>query len=292
MLAHAVPVPLTAPGLDIVGTGGDRAHTVNISTMAALVAAAAGAPVVKHGNRAASSQTGTADVLERLGVPLSLPPEAVLACVDDAGIGFCFAAAFHPAMRHAAAPRRELGVPTVFNVLGPLANPAQPAAALIGCADARLAPVHGGGARARGTRALVVRGDDGLDELTPATTTSVWDVRPGRRGPCRPIDPQALGLAAPAEGALRGGTRTPTRPSCGGAGRGTRDRPAPSGMRSGSTPRRRWWPLTRRCRAGVRPVTASVQDRVAAALPRAPRSSTAVPPRGAGPVGRAGRGPA
>jgi anthranilate phosphoribosyltransferase len=150
MLAHAVRVPLTVPALDVVGTGGDRAHTVNISTMAALVAAAAGAPVVKHGNRAASSQTGTADVLERLGVPLSLPPDAVLACVADAGIGFCFAAAYHPAMRHAAAPRRELGVPTVFNVLGPLANPAQPAAALIGCADARLAPVLAAVLAARG----------------------------------------------------------------------------------------------------------------------------------------------
>lgn len=206
MLAHAVPVAVPGTTLDVVGTGGDRAHTVNISTMAAIVAAGAGAPVVKHGNRAASSSTGTADVLEELGVVLALPPEGVAACVERAGIGFCFAAAYHPAMRFAAAPRRELGVPTVFNILGPLANPARTAAALIGCADARLAPVLADVLARRGTRALVVRGEDGLDEVTTYAPTRVWDVTAGD-GSVTPavLDPATLGIPAPAPGALRGG---------------------------------------------------------------------------------------
>ncbi len=206
MLAAAVPLDIAGPALDVVGTGGDRAHTVNISTMAAIVAAGAGARVVKHGNRAASSQTGTADVLEQLGVVIALPPDAVRACVDTAGIGFCFAAAYHPAMRHAAAPRRELGVPTVFNILGPLANPAQPSAALIGCADARLAPVMAQVLADRGVRALVVRGDDGLDEITTASTTTVWDTTTGD-GVVRHdrLDPVALGLSPATVADLRGG---------------------------------------------------------------------------------------
>ena len=140
MLRHARRVDVPGRALDVVGTGGDQAHTVNISSMTAVVAAAAGAPVVKHGNRAASSQCGTADVLEALGVAIDLPPDGVAACVDEVGIGFCFAPVFHPAMRHAGVPRRELGVPTVFNFLGPLANPGSPAAQAIGCADARMAP--------------------------------------------------------------------------------------------------------------------------------------------------------
>jgi anthranilate phosphoribosyltransferase len=203
MLRAAVRFEVPGPALDVVGTGGDRAHTVNISTMAALVAAGAGVPVVKHGNRAASSKTGTADVLEELGVAISLPPDAVLRCVAEVGIGFCFAAAFHPAMRHAGPTRSQLGVPTVFNVLGPLANPAQPAAALIGCADLRLAPILAEVLAARGTRAMVVRGEDGLDEITTSGPTAIWDVT-GSRVVADRFDPIDLGIARPAADALRG----------------------------------------------------------------------------------------
>lgn len=179
MLAHARLLDFGPPPapvfLDVVGTGGDQAHTVNISTMAALVCAAAGAPVVKHGNRAASSSTGTADVLEALGVAIDLEPAGVVESVRRAGIGFCFAQTHHPAMRHAGPTRRELGVPTVFNILGPLTNPALAGAALIGCASATLAPVMADVLCRRGVRALVVRGDDGLDEISTAGSTTVWD---------------------------------------------------------------------------------------------------------------------
>lgn len=168
--------PVGAPSsLDIVGTGGDHAHTVNISTMAALVCAAAGVPIVKHGNRAASSSTGTADVLERLGVVIDLEPDQVVASVRQAGMGFCFAQVHHPALRHVAAWRRELGVPTVFNILGPLTNPGAAPAALIGCANEALAPVMADVLQRRGVRALVVRGEDGLDEISLAARTRVWD---------------------------------------------------------------------------------------------------------------------
>ncbi|TAK71051.1 MAG: anthranilate phosphoribosyltransferase [Actinomycetota bacterium] len=206
MLNHAVAVDVPGTALDVVGTGGDRAHTVNISTMAALVCAAAGVRVVKHGNRAASSLTGTADVLERLGLPLALGPREVAACVDAAGIAFCFAAAFHPALRHAGPVRREIGVPTVFNVLGPLANPARPAAALVGCADRRLAPVLAAVLAGRGVSALVVRGEDGLDEITVYGATRVWDATAGD-GSVREcvVDAAAYGIEAPAAGALVGG---------------------------------------------------------------------------------------
>ena len=147
MLRHARRVTVARPAVDVVGTGGDQARTVNISTMAAVVVAAAGVPVVKHGNRAASSASGAADVLEALGVAIDLPPDAVAASVEEAGIGFCFAPVFHPAMRHTGPVRRELGVPTAMNVLGPLTNPAQPPAALVGCADAAAGPGAGRGAR-------------------------------------------------------------------------------------------------------------------------------------------------
>jgi anthranilate phosphoribosyltransferase len=204
MLDHArrFEVPLRA--VDVVGTGGDRAHTVNISTMAALVTAAAGAPVVKHGGRAASSQCGTADVLEALDVAIDLGPDQVAACVSELGIGFCFAPVFHPAMRHAAGVRREIGVPTAFNFLGPLTNPAQPAAALVGCADERMAPVMAEVLARRGASAVLVRGDDGLDEITTTTTTTVWVVADGdvRRDS---VDPAALGVAAARPVDLRGG---------------------------------------------------------------------------------------
>jgi anthranilate phosphoribosyltransferase len=207
MLAQATPVRLPVECVDIVGTGGDGAHTVNISTMAAVVTAAAGVPVAKHGGRAASSSSGAADVLEELGVVIDLPAAAVVRCVEEAGIGFFFAPVFHPGMRHAAAPRREMGIGTVFNFLGPLTNPARPVASAIGCADARMAPVMAQVLAGRGMRALVFRGDDGLDELTTATTSSVWVVRDGEVEPDR-VDPSVLGIqASPAE-ALRGGSPT------------------------------------------------------------------------------------
>jgi anthranilate phosphoribosyltransferase len=203
MRDRATPVELPVGCVDIVGTGGDGAHTVNISTMAAVVTAAAGVPVAKHGNRAASSSSGAADVLEALGVVIDLPAPAVARCVQDAGIGFFFAPVFHPGFRHTAAPRREMGIGTVFNFLGPLTNPARPAAAAIGCADRRMAPVLAAVLAGRGTRAVVFRGDDGLDELTTTTTSSVWVVRDGEVEPDR-VDPSALGIAPPPPDALRG----------------------------------------------------------------------------------------
>jgi anthranilate phosphoribosyltransferase len=204
MLDHARRVEVSQHAVDVVGTGGDRAHTVNISTMAALVTAAAGAPVVKHGGRAASSQCGTADVLEALDVAIDLGPEQVAACVAELGIAFCFAPVFHPAMRHAAGVRREIGVPTAFNFLGPLTNPAQPPAALVGCADRRMAPVMAEVLAGRGATALLVRGDDGLDEITTTATSTIWVVAGGqvRR---ETLDPAALGVAAADPGQLRGG---------------------------------------------------------------------------------------
>jgi anthranilate phosphoribosyltransferase len=204
MLRHARRVTVPGPAVDVVGTGGDQAHTVNISSMAAVVVAAAGTPVVKHGNRAASSACGAADVLEALGVAVDLPPDGVARCVAEVGIGFCFAPVFHPAMRHTGGVRRELGVPTAMNVLGPLTNPAQPPAALVGCADARLAPVMAEVFAARGASVLLVRGDDGLDELTTTTTSTVWVVGGGEVR-TESLDPAALGLAAATREDLRGG---------------------------------------------------------------------------------------
>ena len=197
---------ISVPGrlLDVVGTGGDRSMSVNISTMAAIVAAGAGARVVKHGNRSASSQSGSADVLEALGIRLDLPADRVAALASEAGITFCFAAAFHPAMRHAAVPRRELGVGTTFNFLGPLANPVRPAAQAVGCADRRMAPVMAGVFAARGVDAWVFRGDDGLDELTTTTTSSAWTVHDGRVTEVT-VDPTAHGLPVASAEALRGG---------------------------------------------------------------------------------------
>ncbi|HWJ11891.1 MAG TPA: anthranilate phosphoribosyltransferase [Nocardioides sp.] len=203
---YEVMTPISVPGrlLDVVGTGGDRSFSVNISTMSAIVAAGAGARVVKHGNRSASSQAGTADVLEALGVRLDLPADRVAAVAEEAGITFCFAAAFHPAMRHAAVPRRELGIGTAFNVLGPLANPTRPAAQAIGCADPRLAPVMAGVFAARGVDAWVFRGDDGLDELTTTTTSALWVVHDGAVTSTT-VDPAAFGLAPASAEDLRGG---------------------------------------------------------------------------------------
>jgi anthranilate phosphoribosyltransferase len=204
MLAHARRVSVDIRAVDLVGTGGDRAHTVNISTMSAVVTAAAGVPVIKHGNRAASSRCGAADLLEELGVAIDLPPDGVVRCVHELGIAFCFAPVFHPAMRHAGVTRRELGIPTAFNFLGPLTNPAQPAAALVGCAELRMAPVLADVFAERDVTVLVVRGDDGLDEITTADTTTVWAVSGGvvRR---LTLDPAELGVARSARDDLRGG---------------------------------------------------------------------------------------
>ncbi len=204
MMRHTRRVRVEGRAVDVVGTGGDQAHTVNISSMAAVVTAAAGTPVVKHGNRAASSACGAADVLEELGVAIDLQPPGVEVCVAEIGIGFCFAAIFHPSMRYTGGVRRELGVPTAMNVLGPLTNPAQPGAALVGCADARIAPVMAEVFASRGASALVVRGDDGLDELTTTTTSTVWAVAGGEVRQ-QPFDPAALGIAPATREDLRGG---------------------------------------------------------------------------------------
>ena len=204
MLDEAVPVTVPRRVVDTCGTGGDQAHTVNISTMAALVVAGAGVPVVKHGNRAASSACGSADLLEQLGVVVDLPAAQIAPCVEQAGIAFCFAPVFHPGMRHAAVPRRELGVPTVFNILGPLTNPARPAAQAVGVSDARLAPVMAGVLAGRGVDALVFRGDDGLDELSTTGPSTVWVVAHGAVTQQR-ITPQELGLPLSTLADLRGG---------------------------------------------------------------------------------------
>jgi anthranilate phosphoribosyltransferase len=204
MYDHAAPLSVPGRTLDIVGTGGDRARTVNISSMAAVVAAASGVPVVKHGNRAASSSSGAADVLEALGVRLDLAPPKVAEVAVRAGITFCFAPVFHSSLRHAAAPRRELGVATTFNFLGPLTNPAHPAAAAVGVADRAMAPVMAGVLARRQVAALVFRGDDGLDELTTTTTSSVWVVDASGVSEQR-LDPRELDIAPAQAADLRGG---------------------------------------------------------------------------------------
>ena len=203
MLAAAAPVSVERRVVDTCGTGGDRSNTVNLSTMAALVVAGAGVPVVKHGNRAASSACGSADLLEALGVVVDLPPSAVEPCLSQAGIAFCFAPVFHPGMRHAAVARRDLGVPTVFNVLGPLTNPVRPAAQAVGVSDRRLAPVMAGVLAARGAEALVFRGDDGLDELTTTGPSTVWVVSGGAVDE-QSFDPSVLGIARASLEDLRG----------------------------------------------------------------------------------------
>ncbi|MFT4188162.1 MAG: anthranilate phosphoribosyltransferase [Aeromicrobium sp.] len=199
-------IRLEAPGrvLDIVGTGGDRANTVNISSMASVVAAGAGAGVVKHGNRSASSSSGSADVIEALGVRLDVAPERVLDVYGTAGITFCFARVFHPSFRHVGPTRAELGIPTVFNFLGPLTNPAAAQASAVGCADPRMAPLMAGVFADRGADALVFRGDDGLDELTTTTTSRVWVVEGGEVEEAT-LDPRDLGLEIAPVDALRGG---------------------------------------------------------------------------------------
>jgi anthranilate phosphoribosyltransferase len=204
MLARATPVSIPGPIVDLVGTGGDGAHTVNISTMGTIVAAAAGARMAKHGNRAASSACGTADLLEALGVVIDLPPEATERLMAETGIVFLFAPLYHPALRHTAVPRRELGVPTVFNFIGPVANPTRPAAQAIGVADPRMGAVIAGVLAGRGCSALVFHGDDGLDELTTTGRSTVWVVHGGTVSETS-LDPAALGIARSAPEDLRGG---------------------------------------------------------------------------------------
>ena len=179
MFAHSAAISITDRAVDTVGTGGDGAHTINISTTAAIIAASAGARVVKHGNRAASSKSGSGDLLEALGVAITLDGKGVERTVSELGIGFCFAPIFHPAMRFAAPARKELGIPTVFNILGPLANPAKPQAAAIGVADDRMHLVMAQVLATRGVDGFVFRGDDGLDEITLSSTTSVLSIGHG-----------------------------------------------------------------------------------------------------------------
>ncbi|MFI2199568.1 anthranilate phosphoribosyltransferase [Streptomyces sp. NPDC020192] len=204
MYEHANVIEVPGRTVDIVGTGGDGAKTVNISTMSSLVVAGTGAKVVKHGNRAASSASGASDVLEQLGVNLDLTPRRVAEVAEEAGITFCFAIKFHPALRHVGAARGQLGIRTVFNLLGPLTNPAKVRAQAVGVAVAREAPIVAGVLAERGNSALVFRGDDGLDELTTTSTSHVWIVRDGKVTE-EVFDPREAGLDLVPVEALRGG---------------------------------------------------------------------------------------
>ena len=204
MYQHCAPILINERAVDTVGTGGDGAHTINISTTAAIIAAAAGAKVVKHGNRAASSKSGAADLLENLGINIMLDGKGVEATFQQLGIGFCFAPVFHPAMRFAAPARKELAVPTVFNILGPLANPAQPKAAAIGVANDRMHLVMAQVLGDKGVDGFVFRGDDGLDEITLATTTSVLTIGNGEISSDL-LDPLDFGMERAPISALAGG---------------------------------------------------------------------------------------
>ena len=204
MYLHCGPITIAERAVDTVGTGGDGAHTINISTTAAIIAAAAGSRVVKHGNRAASSKSGAGDLLEALGVAINLDGEKVAHTVSELGIGFCFAPIFHPAMRFAAPARKELGTATVFNILGPLANPARPKAAAIGVANERMHLVMAQVLAERGVEGFVFRGDDGLDEITLATSTSVLTIGGGEISSDR-IDAKDFGLSNAPISALVGG---------------------------------------------------------------------------------------
>jgi anthranilate phosphoribosyltransferase len=204
MLANAVQVTLDREAVDVVGTGGDRANTVNISTMAAIVAAAAGAKGVKHGSRAASSQAGTADTLEALGLNIMLEPIRQATVLDEVGITFLFAQLYHPAMKYVAGVRKQLAIQTTFNFLGPLSNPARPQAMALGVANDDIAPVVARVLAGRGVRGLVFRGFDGLDELTTTSASDVWVVADGRVHRTT-LDPAELGLSPAAPADLRGG---------------------------------------------------------------------------------------
>jgi len=219
MVAHAVPLPLPE-GIDLVdtcGTGGDRLQSINVSTIASLVVAASGAKVCKHGGRASSSAVGAADVLEALGAVADLGPAGVARSIDEVGLGFCFAPRFHPAMRFAGPVRRELGIPTVFNFLGPLANPARAKFQVVGVSDASMADKMLGVLAANGTRrAMVVHGDDGLDELSTTGPSTIHELVRTPDGTdlagdgsvsvsVHRLDPSDLGLARASLEDLRGG---------------------------------------------------------------------------------------
>jgi len=204
VLDHAISLDVDPLALDIVGTGGDRHGTVNVSTMASIVAAAAGVPVVKHGNKAASSKSGSSDVLQALGVDLDISNVRTAQVLDEAGITFAFAAKFHPGFGNVANVRRELGVPTVFNYLGPLCNPARPEASAVGVAQLDSVPIFVGVFQTRGATALVFRGDDGLDELTTTGHSHIWEVSLGAVVE-HDLDPRDLGLARAKIGDLLGG---------------------------------------------------------------------------------------
>ena len=246
MVDAAVPCPLAErdaeAAVDLVGTGGDRLSSINVTTLAAFITAGCGVPVCKHGNRAASSSVGTADVLEALGVAIELGPEGVARCVTEAGMGFCFAQRFHPAMRYVGPVRKELGVPTVFNFLGPLINPARTRRQLVGVSDPSLAPIMAGVFGATGSRhALIVHADDGLDELSVTSPASVLQVRGDGAGDFEVtewrVDPQALGLAPATHGrSARWGRRLQRRGdplrAGGGAGSPARHRDPERGGRA------------------------------------------------------------
>jgi anthranilate phosphoribosyltransferase len=204
MLNNSIPLELGHEAVDIVGTGGDRANTVNISTMAAIVAASAGAKVIKHGSRAASSQSGTADTLEALGVNISVDPSRQAEILERTNIAFLFAQLYHSAMKNVGAVRKQLAIQTTFNFLGPLANPAQPRAMALGVADDEMAPLLARVIASRDGRGLVFRGFDGLDELTTTSPSDVWVVSEGRVHRTA-LDPLDLGLAPAAPADLVGG---------------------------------------------------------------------------------------
>jgi anthranilate phosphoribosyltransferase len=204
ILDHAIPLPIDPMALDIVGTGGDRFGTVNVSTTAAIVAAAAGVPVIKHGNRAASSSSGSSDVLAALGIDLGLSAQKVAEVFERTGITFAFASAFHPGFANAGPARAELGIPTVFNFLGPLCNPARPEASAVGVAHLDRVPLIVGVFQTRGATALVFRGDDGLDELSTTGHSHVWEVSRGLVTE-HDIDPRDLGIPRATISDLLGG---------------------------------------------------------------------------------------
>lgn len=205
VLAEALPIDLPSMSLDIVGTGGDRFGTVNVSTMASITAAAAGIPVAKHGNRAASSLSGASDVLSELGVDLGLDAAGLRGVFDETGIAFVHAARFLPGFRHVAPVRGQLGIPTVFNFLGPLCNPVRPEASAVGVADLDRVPIFVGVFQLRGASALVFRGDDGLDELTTTGHSRIWEVSRGAIAE-HDLDPRDLGIPRSEISDLLGGT--------------------------------------------------------------------------------------
>ncbi len=208
MVAHAIPLHIDGETTDIVGTGGDGASTVNLSSMGAVVAAAAGVKVVKHGNRAASSKCGTADCFEALGLPMDLTPEQVSEVGNECGIAFAFARTFHPAMRFVGPIRAALGVPCVFNVLGPLTNPANPKHMAVGCANRKMSPIMAAVYAANGQIGMVYTSHEGLDEMAPTGPVSIWEFKDGKVTENK-FDPTVeLGLAKVTIADLKGGEPT------------------------------------------------------------------------------------